>query len=362
MFLGFGEIMARIAPPGSLRWQQALPGAVQVTWGGGEANVCASLSLLGQEARYLTALPKTPIAEALVTTLRGLGVDTSHTLWRKEGRLGLYFVEGGANQRGSTVVYDRAHSAISLAEPAEFDFTAALKDVHWLHVTGITPAISAAACRSNLALAKQAKQAGVTVSCDLNFRKKLWNWEKAKKPAALAREKMTELLPFVDLVIANEEDAADVLGIHAAHSDVTAGKINASAYTSVAEQIVSQFSNVKHVAITLRESLSANHNNWGGLLYVAADKTSHFAPLAENENYQPYEIHNIVDRVGAGDSFAAGLLYALNSTDFAAPAKAISFAVAASCLKHSIQGDFNYVTKDEITALLSGNASGRVQR
>lgn len=362
MFLAFGEIMARIAPPGGLRWLQALPGAVQVTWGGGEANACASLALLGQQARYLTALPRTPIAEALVTTLRGLGVDTSHILWRKEGRLGLYFVEGGANQRASTVVYDRAYSAISLAEPDEFDFAAALKDVRWLHVTGITPAISAAACRSNLALASQAKQAGVTISCDLNFRKKLWNWDPTKKPTALARERMTELLPFVDLVIANEEDAADVLGIHAAQTDVASGKIDAAAYTSVAEQIVTRFPNVKHVAITLRESISANHNNWGAMLYVAAEKKSYFAPLDENGHYQPYEIHNIVDRVGAGDSFAAGLLYALNSSDFAAPAKAISFAVAASCLKHSIQGDFNYVTRDEITALLSGNASGRVQR
>jgi 2-dehydro-3-deoxygluconokinase len=362
MFLGFGEIMARIAPPGSLRWRQALPGAVQVTWGGGEANACASLALLGQKARYLTALPKTPIAEALVATLRGLGVDTDQTLWRKEGRLGLYFVEGGANQRGSTVVYDRAHSAISLAEPAEFDFAAALKDVHWLHVTGITPAISAAACRANLALVKQAKQAGVTVSCDLNFRKKLWKWDAGKKPAALAREKMTELLPFVDLVIANEEDASDVLGIQAAHSDVAAGKINAAAYTSVAEQIVRQFPNVKQVAITLRESISANHNNWGGMLYVTADRQSHFAPLGENGAYQPYEICDIVDRVGAGDSFAAGLLYAVNSSQFGAPDKAIGFAVAASCLKHSIQGDFNYVTLDEIVALISGNVSGRVQR
>jgi 2-dehydro-3-deoxygluconokinase len=362
MFLGFGEIMARIAPPGSLRWRQALPGAVQVTWGGGEANVCASLAMLGQQARYLTALPQTPIAEALITTLRGLGVDTSQILWRKQGRLGLYFVEGGANQRGSTVVYDRAQSAISLAEPAEFDFAAVLKDVHWLHLTGITPAISAAACRSNLALARQAHQTGVTVSCDLNFRKKLWNWEPTKKPAALAREQMTELLPFVDLVIANEEDAADVLGIHAAQTDVAAGKIDASAYTSVAEQIVGKFPNLKHVAITLRESISANHNNWGAMLYLTAEKKAHFAPLDAQNQYQPYEIRDIIDRVGAGDSFAAGLLYALNSSDFAAPSQAISFAVAASCLKHSIPGDFNYVTLDEITALMAGNASGRVQR
>jgi 2-dehydro-3-deoxygluconokinase len=362
MFLGFGEIMARIAPPGGLRWRQALPGAVQVTWGGGEANVCASLALFGQQARYLTALPKTPITESVVGTLRGLGVDTSHILWRKEGRLGLYFVEGGANQRGSTVVYDRSHSAISLAEPEEFDFDAALQDVHWLHLSGITPAISAAACRANLALAKRAKQAGVTVSCDLNFRKKLWNWQAGKAPAALARECMSELLPFVDLVIANEEDAADVLGIHATGTDVTTGQINATAYQSVAEQIVARFPNVQHVAITLRESISADHNNWGAMLYVAAEKQAHFAPLNSSGKYQPYEIRDIIDRVGGGDSFAAGLLYALNSPDFTAPSQAISFAVAASCLKHSIQGDFNYVTREEVVALIAGNTSGRVQR
>lgn len=362
MFLGFGEIMARIAPPGGLRWRQALPGAVQVTWGGGEANVCASLALLGQQSRYLTALPKTPITESIVATLRGLGVDTSPILWRKEGRLGLYFVEGGANQRGSTVVYDRSYSAISLAEPAEFNFAAALTGVHWLHLSGITPAISAAACRANLALAQQAKQAGVTVSCDLNFRKKLWNWDTTKKPAALARERMSELLPFVDLVIANEEDAADVLGIHATETDVSSGRINAAAYISVAEQLVARFPNVKQVAITLRESVSADHNNWGAMFYVAAQKQAHFAPLNAAGEYQPYEIRDIVDRVGAGDSFAAGLLFALNSEEFAEPSRAIAFAVAASCLKHSIQGDFNYVTRDEVAALLSGNASGRVQR
>jgi len=362
MFLAFGEIMARIAPPASLRWRQALPGAVNVTWGGGEANVCASLALLGQQARYLTALPRTPVAEALVATLRGIGVDTSQILWRKEGRLGLYFVEAGANQRGSTVIYDRAGSAASLAGPDEYDFAAALAGVTWLHVTGITPAIGQAPCRANLALAEQAKAAGATVSCDLNFRKKLWSWRAGTAPKALARECMAELLPFVDLVIANEEDAADVLDIHAAGTDVAAGKIDAAAYTRVAQQIVARFPNVSRVAITLRESISANHNNWGGMLYDAASRQAHFAPLDAQGAHQPYEIRDIVDRVGAGDSFAAGLLYAVNSSEFRDGPKAISFAVAASCLKHSIQGDFNYVTRDEVTALLAGNATGRVQR
>ena len=362
MFLAFGEIMARIAPPAQLRWRQALPGAVNVTWGGGEANVCASLALFGQPARYLTALPKTPIAESVVATLAGLGVDTSRVLWRKDGRLGLYFVEGGANQRGSTVIYDRGDSAISLAGPEEYDFAAALAGIKWLHVTGITPAISEAACRANLALVEQAKAAGATVSCDLNFRKKLWTWRKGTAAKALARECMAQLLPHVDLVIANEEDAADVLDIHAEGTNVTTGQINATAYIRVAEQIVQRFPNVSRVAITLRESISANHNDWGAMLYDARARQAHFAPLDASGNYQPYEIRDIVDRVGAGDSFAAGLLYALNSTDFAEPARAIAFAVAASCLKHSIQGDFNYVTRDEVAALVAGNATGRVQR
>jgi len=362
MFLGFGEIMARIAPPGGLRWRQALPGAVNVTWGGGEANVCASLAMLGQQARYVTALPRTPIAESIVASLRGLGVDTSRVLWRGEGRLGLYFVEAGANQRSSTVIYDRAHSAVSLAAAEEYDFDTALEDVHWLHVTGITPAISEAACRANQMLVERAKQRGVTVSCDLNFRKKLWNWRAGTSPKALAREQMSRLLPHVDLVIANEEDAADVLDIHAEASDVSKGEIDPAAYQRVAQQIIERFPNVSRVAITLRESISADHNNWGALLYDAQESNAHFSPLNAEGQYSPYQIRDIVDRVGAGDSFAAGLLFALNTKELAQPATAISFAVAASCLKHSVQGDFNYVTREEVAALMAGNATGRVQR
>jgi 2-dehydro-3-deoxygluconokinase len=362
MFLTFGEVMARIAPAGHLRWPQTLPGSVQVTWGGGEANVAASLAMFGQTARYLTALPKQPVAEALVTSLRGLGVDVSKIYWRKEGRLGLYFVEVGANQRGSTVLYDRSHSAISLAAAEEYDFEAALQDVHWLHVTGITPAISEAAALANQKLVELAHARGITVSCDLNFRKKLWNWRPGTKPKDLARECMTKLLANVDLVIANEEDAADVLGIHATGTDVTQGHIAAAAYEEVARKIVRGFPTVKRVAITLRESISADHNNWGAMLFDVASDNAYFAPLDGAGNYASYEIRNIVDRVGAGDSFGAGLLHALNTPAFATPDKAIAFAVAASCLKHSVQGDFNYVTVEEVTALLGGNASGRVQR
>jgi 2-dehydro-3-deoxygluconokinase len=222
--------------------------------------------------------------------------------------------------------------------------------------------ISKAACQANLALVEQAKEAGVTVSCDLNFRKKLWNWRPGTNPKLLARECMGQVLHHVDLVIANEEDAADVLDIHAEGTDVAAGRIDSAAYTQVARRIVERYSNVSKVAITLRQSISADYNEWGGMLYDAVTGQSHFAPLNEQGEYQPLEIRDIVDRVGAGDSFAAGLLYALNSEDFAKPARAISFAIAASCLKHSIQGDFNYVTRDEVVALLGGNATGRVQR
>ncbi len=362
MYLAFGEVMARLAPEGRLRWRQATPGRIEMTWGGGEANVCASLAMLGQRVRYLTALPRHAITESLVDTLRGLGVETEHILWRDHGRLGLYFVESGANQRGSTVLYDRADSAVSLAGPDEYPFAAALKGVHWVHVTGITPALSEAASRSNLELVRRAKQAGATVSCDLNFRKKLWNWRPGTDRRTLARECMSEVLPHVDVLVANEEDAADVLGIHAVGADVAQGTLDAAAYEQVAREIVGRFPSIARVAITLRQSVSADHNNWGGMLFDAQAKQAFWAPLDAHGQYRPYEIRDIVDRVGAGDSFAAGLIFALNSDAHREPRQAVRFAAAASCLKHSISGDFNYATVAEIEALVGGNATGRVQR
>ena len=361
MFLSFGEVMARVAPPGNLRWAQTLPGAVEVTWGGGEANVAASLAMLGNSVRYVTALPPQPVAKSLERSLMALGVDTSHLVWREQGRLGLYFVEVGANQRGSTFIYDREHSAVSLAAAEEYDFTAALNGVKHVHVTGITPAISEAACNTNLELLKVAKANGCQVSCDLNFRKKLWGWRGTDRKA-LARECMESLLPYVDIVIGNEGDAEDVLGIRAAGTDVEQGELNVSAYVNVAQQIVDKFPNVAKVAITLRESISADHNNWGAMLFDAADGEASLAPLDVDGNYTPYKIKNIVDRVGAGDSFAAGLLHAVYSPDYKTGHDVIAFAVAASCLKHSIKGDFNFVEEDEVVALVGGNTTGRVQR
>lgn len=362
MFLAFGEIMARLAPEGRRRWRQSVPGRIEVTWGGGEANVCASLAMLGNEVRYLTALPNHALSQSLVATLRGFGVDTDHLLWREPGRLGLYFVEVGANQRGSTVLYDRENSAVSLAAPEEYDFGKALTGVHWLHVTGITPAISENAYRANLELVRQAKAAGVSISCDLNFRKKLWKWRPGVANKELARECMAQLLPHVDLVIGNEEDAADVLDIHAEGTDVVQGRIHDAAYEQVAREIVDRHPHVSRVAITLRQSLSADHNNWGAMLFDAAAGEAFFAPRTPAGKYAPYEIRDIVDRVGAGDSFAAGMLHALHSDDFAPPDRAIQFAVAASCLKHSVHGDFNYVTPAEVADLAGGNVTGRVQR
>ncbi len=362
MFLAFGEVMMRMGPSGTLRFRQALPGPLECSFGGGEANVCASLAVLGRPVRYLTALPKHRIADALVGTLRGLGVDTGCILRRDAGRLGIYFLEGGANQLASTVIYDREGSAISLAGPQEYDFARALEGVKRLHVTGITPSLSENAFGSTLELVRQAKQRRAIVSCDLNFRKKLWRWRPGTAAQALARECMQQILPFVDLVLGNEEDAQQVLGIQAAGTSVEAGQINAAAYQDVARQIRQQFPNVTQVAITLRESVSADHNNWGAMLYDARADKSYFAPRDAQGTYRPYEIRDIVDRVGAGDSFAAGLIYALDSEQYAQPADAVAFAAAASCLKHSIPGDMNFATLDEVKSLLSGHASGRVQR
>ncbi len=358
----FGEVMGRIATSGFNRFTQSLPGSMDFTFGGGEANVAVSLSILGRNAAFVTALPDNPIADACVNTIRGLGVDTSKIIRTKNGRLGLYFLETGANQRASNVVYDRDHSSIMITPADKYNWNEIFDDVDWFHLTGITPALSENAADAAIKAAQAAKSAGITVSCDLNFRKKLWNWKPGTKPRDLAEETMRKLLPYIDVVIANEEDAEMVLSIHAADTNVDAGTVNAAAYVDVAKLISLQFPNVKYVAITLRESYSATHNNWGGMLYSVKDNSASFAPLNAQGEYESYEIKSIVDRVGGGDSFAAGLIYALTSTDYASTEKVISFAVAASCLKHSIIGDFNYATLSEVTALMKGAASGRVNR
>ncbi len=359
---GFGEVMLRLCPADKLRLLQTLPGALNATFGGGEANVCASVAIFGGKSRYITALPDNPVSAAFTAQMRGQGVDVSGIMYKKSGRMGVYYVETGANQRPSTVVYDREHSVIAESGPDEYNFAAVLENIDWLHLSGITPALSRKAFEATLKIALLASEKGITISCDLNFRKKLWRWQPDTEPRKLAGDCMSQIIPLVDVIIANEEDAADVFGIRAAESDVEKGEINLVAYRSVAEQLVQRFPKAGYVAITLRESISADHNNWGAMLFDAQTGTAHYAPLDASGNYHPYQIHNIVDRVGGGDSFAAGLIYAMNSRDLAEPATALSFAVAASCLKHSIKGDFNYVTLDEVKSLMKGNASGRVKR
>lgn len=357
----FGEIMGRLCPFGFKRFRQSLPGDINITFAGAEANVAASISMLGGKARFVTALPKHDVTEACLSNLRGLGVDTGNIVLTDAGRLGLYWVEAGANQRPSRVIYDRDYSSVSMTPAESYPWDAITRDAGWLHTTGITPSLSALSAQAALEAVKRAKAAGLTVSCDLNFRKKLWNWEAGTSANDLAKKTMHGILPYVDVVIANEEDASDVLGIHAENTDVHAGKIDATKYTQVAEAIVGRFPNVEKVAITLRESISASHNNWGAMLYDAKSKQTVFAP-SNGGNYQPYEIRNIVDRVGGGDSFGAGLIFALNTPGLSEPAKAIDFAAAASCLAHSIYGDYNFSTREEVEALIQSGGSGRVVR
>ena len=356
----FGEIMCRLAPPGNLRIRQTRE--LDVTYAGAEASVAASICNFGGAARYVTALPKNSLADATMDTLRAVGIDTQFVLRTDDGRLGLYFLETGANQRPSNVIYDRAESAIARTSADQYDWDSILDEAGWLHLSGITPALSQKAADATLVAAQRAKSRGATVSIDLNFRGKLWKWDGTLAPRALAQKTMRGILPSIDVVIANEEDCHDVLGIRAGSTDVHAGSLDTCRYPEVARQVVEQFPNVSQVAITLRESLSASHNNWGAMLLDTESDQAYFAPLDEDGCYLPYEIKNIVDRVGGGDAFAGGLIFSLMNSELKDPQTALNFAVAASCLKHSIRGDFNYSTRDEVESLMGGSASGRVVR
>lgn len=357
----FGEIMGRLAPEGFLRFRQCLPGTLQVTFAGAEANVAVSVAHLGGEAAFVTALPRHPIADACVANLRALGVDTRNILRTEIGRLGLYFLETGASQRAGNVTYDRTGSAVSLASSDQYDWDSIFADAHWFHITGITPSLSKIAAETTLAAVNEARSRNLQVSCDLNFRKKLWRWDPACSANQLAERTMRGILPYVDLVIANEEDAAEVLRIRAGDTDVEAGQLAIAQYPMVASEIVRQFPNISRVGITLRESVSASHNNWGGMLYDASVDKAFFAPMRDGR-YEPYAIRNIVDRVGAGDSFSGALIFALTMPELSAPETAVAFAAAASCLAHTIVGDFNYTTRSEVEALMKGSGSGRVVR
>ncbi|MEO0796241.1 MAG: sugar kinase [Verrucomicrobiota bacterium] len=356
----FGEIMARMAAPANLRLRQTRD--LEVTYAGAEASVAASICNFGGSARYVTALPKHALGEATMDAIRAVGIDTRYILRPDKGRLGLYFLETGANQRPSNVIYDRTDSAIAIAPPESYDWEGIFEGSQWLHLSGITPAISENAAEATMVAAQKAENAGIQVSIDLNFRGKLWKWHATKTGRELAQDIMQGILPYVDVVIANEADCHDVLGIRAGDTDVHAGALEIDRYPDVAQQVIDQFPNVQTVAITLRESLSATHNNWGAMLYDGRSKKAHFAPLDAEGAYRPYEIRNIVDRVGGGDAFAGGLIFALTTPELRAPNTAIRYAVAASCLKHSIKGDFNFSTRSEVESLMHGATSGRVVR
>ena len=338
--LTFGEIMLRLKAPGHERFFQSP--SLEATFGGGEANVAVSLANYGVDATFLTVLPKNDIAEACIRELRYFGVDTSRIL-RGEGRMGIYYLEGGANQLPSKVVYDRAYSAIALAKPGDIDWDKAFDGVDWFHITGITPAISETAMELSLESVAEAKKRGITVSCDLNYRKNLWKYGKA------ASEVMNRLAESVDVAIANEEDVQKSLGI-TADVDVESGALDREKYRVLGNKVLAAFPNMKLIAITLRESHSADHNGWAACL----NDGEHFYVSKK------YEIRDIIDRVGGGDSFAGGLIYGLHH--YTDRQQALEFAVAASCLKHSVIGDFNRVSVSDVEKLAGGDGTGRVQR
>ena len=334
----FGEIMMRLATPDRLRFSQAQQ--LEMTYGGGEANVAVSLCNFGLEASFGNRLPKNPFGDGAIAGLRGLGVDTTR-IARGGERIGIYFLETGASQRASVVVYDRAGSAISEVKPGQFDWESIFAGAGWFHFTGITPALGPDVAAATLEAAKAAKALGLTVSCDLNYRKKLWT-------PAEAQATMSGIMEYVDVAIGNEEDAEKVFGIKAENTDVAGGEIGHAGYEQVARTLAERFG-FSSVAITLRESRSADNNGWSAMLL-------HQGAVLQSKNY---ELH-IVDRVGGGDSFAGGLIYGLATGK--SGADALEFAVAASCLKHSISGDFNLVSVAEVEALTKGDGSGRVQR
>ncbi len=361
--IGFGEIMGRLNMPQHQRFVQGLPGNLEVTFAGAEANVCAEISMLGQDSSFVTALPEHEVADASVMVLRRLGVDVSSIIRVPEGRLGTYYVENGANHRSGKVIYDRDFSSVSLTATTAYNWEKIFEGGTWFHISGITPALSKTAAEVSIEACKTAKESGLTVSCDLNFRNKLWNWDNNLSKKELARKTMTAILPYVDVLIGNEEDAESILGIKAGESNVLAGELEIDKYPEVAKEITRMFPNISKVAITLRESISATHNNWGAMLYDAKKGNANFAPKDGTGNYKPYEIRNIVDRVGGGDSFSGSLIFALQDEKLKDhDQELLNFSVAASCLCHSITGDFNFVSRSEVESLASGDKSGRVKR
>lgn len=345
----FGEVMLRLASPGFQRFTQTR--SFEAIYGGGEANVAVSLANYGEQVAFVTRLPRNELGDACLISLRGYGIRTEH-IARGGDRIGIYFLETGAAQRGSKVIYDRANSSFATIQTGMIDWKTVFEGADWFHWTGITPAVSQGAAEVCQEAIVAARELGITVSTDLNYRAKLWKWGKS------AGEVMTDLVSMCDVAVGNEEDAEKVFGIKAPESDVGAGKVEADHYRFVCEELNKKFPSLKTISITLRGSLSASHNTWSGVLWTCPgpgrqkEAAFYSAPV--------YSILPIVDRVGGGDAFMGGLIYALRK--YEDPQKALNFAAAAACLKHSIIGDFNAVSVSEVESLMGGDASGRVSR
>ena len=342
-----GEIMGRLATPGHARFRQAMPGTLGVTFAGAEASVAASIAYLGGDAAFVTALPDHAIADACVEDLRSIGLDTRPIVRTENGRLGLYFLESGANQRPSKIIYDREGSSIAITPPEAYDWPAILDGADWLVVSGITPALSRNAADVTETAMRQASELGVRIACDINYRGKLWRWDPAHAPPELARRTMRRLMPMVDLFVGGRQDAASILD---ADPDVP--------LPGLVRDLARRYPRTAYVALTLRAGASASRNEFGGLLYDRATDQIHVAP--EPERF--YRIDHIVDRIGTGDAFTAGLLFSLITPELSPPGRAIRFATAAACLAHSVEGDFNGCTRGEIEQLMAGDDSGRVER
>ncbi len=355
----FGEVLARITTEGYYTFRQSLPGRVTFSFAGAEANVAASISLLGGKSRYVTALPDNDISEACLGNLRNLGVDESHILKKESGRLGIYFVQAGADQRPSKVIYDREGSTFSTTEGCEYDWDSIFQGASILHVSGITPAVSKTAAKAQLLCMKKAKEHGLLISFDCNFRSKLWNWEPGTPKEKLAGRVIGEMMDYVDILFAARMDAEALLGIYV-DCDKNASRIDEQPY--IAEAINRRYGSVKLLLTTMRQSISATYNKWGAAMYDISDGMQYVSPCIDGQ-YVPYDITSIVDRIGAGDSFAAGLLFALTDPELGKDKQSvIDFATAASCLCHTILQDINFVSREDVLALMKSGGHGTVSR
>ncbi len=358
--VAFGEIMARFSSPGFRRFAQCMPGSLDVLFAGAEASVAMSIAHLGGQAVFVTALPQHAIADACVATLRSVGIDTSQIVRTDQGRLGLYFLEAGVNQRPSQVIYDREGASIAVLPADIYDWDAIFQDADWLVVSGITPALSATAAQVTQTALAEATRRGVRVLCDMNYRAKLWRWDRSCTPRQLAIKTLREMLPSVDLFIAGSDEIEELLGepVQVAASDADDP---APRFAAAASRLAAQYPRLERVASTIRRSHSASTQSVGGMLFEKQTADVFTAPRA-GEVFEPYRVSQMVDRIGTGDAFTAALLFALTTAELASPQRAIAFAAAAFCLSHSIDGDFNYSTRAEIEALTAGDQSGRVQR